>query len=473
MELKVHDQEIQLQKLWKSRKLFKFNQSLTTTAGKTVEVLYSGIENLDSGPDFKEAVIKLDGTILKGDIEVHLDAAGWYTHEHHQDPAYNNVILHIISKASTSERYIEREDGVKVHQVHVRINSDSSDPKATSKADSKEERNPFSIVQDCPLSQSDETQILATIQAAGECRLQEKVEQLKEDLIHASWDQLAYKKILEALGYSKNQIPFRKLSEVVTYEMVCSEMQWVSQEMALKKCAALLFGAAGLLPSQNTKTSEKLDAESLEYVAALQYLWDQVSHRLEIKPMRHHEWQFFRLRPQNFPTRRLAGMVQLLLRFYKEGFLGGFQKLFSGNMQNYKGLATELESNLLVKAEGFWTQHYRLDESFEERVERKYPTLIGKDRARDIIVNTVIPVIYLYSCETKDGLLKNSVRELLVRFPRLAENSITRGMREQLDKPKQVKSSFQQQGLIYLNKLYCKHLRCSDCLNLNRGNNLP
>jgi len=187
---------------------------------------------------------------------------------------------------------------------------------------------------------------------AGARRLQEKVEQLQEDLIHASWEQLIYKKIFEALGYSKNQIPFRKLSEVAPYEMICSEMQWVSEEMAVKKCAALLFGAAGLLPSQSKNSEIKLNAESLDYIAPLEYLWDQMSHRLEIKPMKSYEWQFFRLRPQNFPTRRLAGMVQLLLKFNKQGFLTGFEKIFSGNIQDYKRLASELESNLLIKAEG-------------------------------------------------------------------------------------------------------------------------
>jgi len=183
MELKIHDQEIQLQKFWKSPKLTKLSQPLKTTAGRTVEVLYSGTENLDSGPDFKDAIIKLDGTLLKGDIEVHLDASGWYAHQHHTDPAYNNVILHVISKESKDEEYIEREDGVKVHQVYVNIGSDSSELRTTSNIGSEAERRSFSIVQNCPLSRTDETKILATIHVAGERRLQEKVEQLQEDLI--------------------------------------------------------------------------------------------------------------------------------------------------------------------------------------------------------------------------------------------------------------------------------------------------
>jgi len=143
MELKIHDQEIRLQKLWKSRKLFKINQSLKTTAGKMVEVLYSGTENLDSGPDFKDAIIKLDGVLLKGDIEVHLDASGWYAHQHHHDPAYNNVILHVISKKSKNEKCIEREDGVEVHQVYVNMGNDSTGLQKTSKAGSEEKHDFF------------------------------------------------------------------------------------------------------------------------------------------------------------------------------------------------------------------------------------------------------------------------------------------------------------------------------------------
>jgi len=89
---------------------------------------------------------------------------------------------------------------------------------------------------------------------------------------------------------------------ILPFDQLLRNAQWVSEEMALKKCAALLFGAAGVLPSQSKISEIKLDAESLDYVAPLQYLWDQMSHRLEIKPMKHHEWQFFRLRPQKLPN---------------------------------------------------------------------------------------------------------------------------------------------------------------------------
>ena len=259
MELKVHDQEILLQKLWKSQKLS--SESLQALSGENIEVIYEGSENLDTGPDFKDAVIKVEGQILKGDIELHLDPSGWYAHGHHQDPRYNGVILHLVSKTHDANAFIEREDGVRVRQILV--NTDRAKAELWKAANSAPKTSDL-IVEDCPLSQREETKIARTIQAAGEQRLHDKADQLREDRAHSSWDQLIYRKVLEALGYSKNQVPFKKLAELLPYAIIRAEMQWVAEDVAQKKAAALLFGSAGLLPSQSKKDSEVLDNETLE-----------------------------------------------------------------------------------------------------------------------------------------------------------------------------------------------------------------
>ncbi len=469
MELKVHDQEIILQKLWKSRKIF--DQELFTTTGRKLEVIFEGTENLDTGPDLKDAIIKLDGKLIKGDVEVHLNESGWYSHGHHTDPRYNNVVLHLISEKPNGKNLIEREDGVQIHQLFINIDSLKTALWKNPKTNSPEIIESSHTNPDCPLSYKEQSKILATINEAGSRRLHNKVEQLRENSNSRSWDQILYQKLLEALGYSKNQVPFRKLGELIPYELVCGEMQWVSEEMALKKCAALLFGASGLLPSQDKTKRELFDAETLDYIAPLEYLWDQMSHRLEIKPMKSQAWQFFRLRPQNFPTRRLAGMVQIIFRFYRQGLLDGLLKIFHGNTKGYDKITNELESALIAKADGFWSSHYRFDESVPKDKQKKDIALIGKDRARDIVVNIVFPTLYLHSTESRDGMLKNSVKEIYARYPKLAENSVTRAMKVQLFKKqtqefKVVKSACQQQGLLYLNKLYCKTLQCSECLHL-------
>jgi hypothetical protein len=466
MELKIHDQEIVLQKLWKSRKLF--GEELRTISGERVEVIYAGKENLDSGPDFKDAILKIESKLLKGDIEVHLEPSGWYAHGHHEDPRYNGVVLHIISQAPRDGGLIEREDGVQVPQLLVEDDRAKSELWKTPKSNSARE---VIIVENCPLSRCDDPKIITTLNIAGDLRLLEKARRMQEALSQLSWDQLIYKRVMEALGYSKNVTPFGKLAELVPYEVLVGEMQWVPDELAHSRAAALLFGAAGLLPSQSS-SSEPLDSDAREFVAALESLWNQLSHRLEIKPMKSEAWQFFRLRPQNFPTRRIAGMARIVHRLHHEGFIAYLSKLFTKRPLECEKVVTELESILSVPAEGFWADHYRFSGAGKTTMPGKGLALVGRDRARDIVVNTVLPVLLFYGEETQNGALKNAVRELFLRYPRLSENAVTKAMRTQLFENKKglsrsLKFASQQQGMIHLQRNYCRPLRCSECLDLD------
>lgn len=471
MELKLHDHEILLQRLWKSRKLF--SQNLRTTAGQSVEVIFAGRENLDAGPDFKEAVLKLDGRLLKGDVEVHLEPRGWYEHGHHRDAAYNRVILHLITRTGHHDFEIEREDGVIVPQVCIDIETYK---KASWKQDEPPKTRPGTlVVENCPLSRQPESRIYATVDAAMLRRLEEKAQRLREAAASLSWDQLIYLHLMEALGYAKNQAPFRHLAKKVPFELICREMQWVPESHALQKCAALLFGAAGLLPRADKVIG---DGDALAYVSELRALWDRLAHRLEMKPMQPAAWQFFRLRPQNFPTRRIAGLVQLIYRFLHTGFLDGLLKIVSGVGRKDDLVFKELERALTVGAEGFWRERYLFEEEPRDPGGKQAQMLIGKSRAREMVVNVVLPVLYLYAEEAQDGVLHNQVKAVYQAAPRLSENAITRAMMVQLFGEKNavkagIRSAGQQQALIFLHKLYCRSLRCQECLALANSPDAP
>ncbi|RMF66203.1 MAG: DUF2851 family protein [Calditrichaeota bacterium] len=467
MELKVHDQELLLQQLWKSGQLFR--APLTTVTGQSVEVLYAGRENLDAGPDFKDAVLKIDGRLVRGDVEVHLDANGWYAHGHHTDPAYNRVVLHLVSDCLPESKFVEREDSVAVPQVKVDLSANRAGywPKQTERPGQEQDRVA------CPLSQTTVNKIHATIHRAAEQRFAQKAAQMHELLADLSWNGLLYVKIAEALGYAKNQVPFRRLVTLVPYEELIQEMQWVSEEMAERKAAALLFGAAGLLPSQATPAMKITDSETLDYVAPLEVLWQEIAHRRpELKPMKAHDWQFFRLRPQNFPTRRIAGLVGLLRRFYQQGFLESFGAILKARQRNARGVASEMETALVVQSDGFWRNRFTFDKALDTGIKAGAPALIGKQRARDIAVNIILPALYVFGDETGDGRLKNTVKELLGRYPRRAENGITRGMKKQLGatfpgvEKGMSRSALEQQGLIQLHKFYCVPGKCNECLTL-------
>lgn len=468
--LSVREREIILQGIWENK---KYNsQHLMTRSGKKLEVLYHGTNNPDGGPDFKDGIIKISGILLKGDIELHLVDSGWYSHKHHTDPKYNRVVLHVVAEHSTSEHFIEREDGVKVEQLCVPIPDDEISfwKKGNEKSVTKSE--PLRIVEDCPLSKCSHDKIWTTIEAAGFERFFNKVDQISEARLNLEWDQIFYERILEALGYSKNQKPFRKLAQIIPFELVRAEMQWVNDDAVELRCGALLFGAAGLLPPKEDTLI--VEGEIQEYVDNLKEMWNEITRRLNLKPMRQEDWQFFRLRPQNFPTRRIAGAIKLLTRFAREGFLEKFIKIINANARDWRKVQSELENFFCQKNFGIWKSHFTFVSSFSSLKQSNTDLLIGKNRSRDIVINIILPVLYSYALEAEDEKLKTIVFEAQKRYSSSENNSIIKSMKSQLfekdnkfEKTRRIKYAFEQQGLIQLNKLYCNNMECERCLQLH------
>ena len=60
--------------------------------------LIPGEYNRDSGPDFFNARISIAGTVWAGNVEIHTKSSHFDNHGHQNDPAFNNVILHIVSE---------------------------------------------------------------------------------------------------------------------------------------------------------------------------------------------------------------------------------------------------------------------------------------------------------------------------------------------------------------------------------------
>ena len=88
-----------IQFIWKHR-LYS-GKSLSTTCGQNLEVENPREQNFHAGPDFFNARIRLDKLVWAGNVEVHRRASDWYKHGHHLDPAYNNVILHVVGDYDT------------------------------------------------------------------------------------------------------------------------------------------------------------------------------------------------------------------------------------------------------------------------------------------------------------------------------------------------------------------------------------
>jgi hypothetical protein len=452
---------------------------LRTTDGQSVEIINPGEYNRDAGPDFRRVALRFGGKIFQGDVELHLDANDWYTHQHHLDPKYNDVILHLALRTPEAPAQILKENDLPVPHILLTLDEkilrlDQVNESAT-------------VLFDCPLSRTSPEKIHATVRHAGLLRLTAKAEAFAELVANSSWDQAVYRGLAEAMGYDKNQEPFRRLAELLPVELVFGELRASREAQPAVLLDALLFGTAGFFSSM--PAPEKIpDAEMAAFLAPRLKLWESLQHTLQIRPLRREAWQFFRLRPPNFPTRRLAGLAALLLKFYRDGLLEHLAGLFLASAKvsvkkRTKAIVAELLNYFTCPADDFWRAHYDFFSAAPAKREietapvapalNKYGDLIGHDRALDILVNIILPALWHYGRQAGDAHLQNLAQEVYSSFPRLQENQITRAMRQQLSRQFPLSrmiaaSALRQQGLIHLQKLYCRPLRCEECLGLVR-----
>ena len=110
--MKITEKLIQF--VWQHQLLNTSN--LKTYANNSVVILHQGVLNTKSGPDFAQAKILLGDTLFFGSIEIHINESEWYSHNHHKDPLYNTVILHVClfpGKVATLN------DGTRVPTVYI------------------------------------------------------------------------------------------------------------------------------------------------------------------------------------------------------------------------------------------------------------------------------------------------------------------------------------------------------------------
>ncbi|MDZ7316394.1 MAG: DUF2851 family protein [candidate division KSB1 bacterium] len=428
---------------------------LQSTEGHQIEIMEKGTRNRDAGPDFLDALVRINGKVVRGDVEVHAVAGDWYAHGHHRDPRYNKVVLHVVTMDCPPAFRAVKENGA----AAVTLNLDDYLEKSAEQLEQEEDEAPPQT-QECALSREPLTVIRAVLERAGDLRLQRKAARFRERPAAQSWDQVFYEFLMEALGYSKNRVPFRKLAVFMPIETLWAYTWSDPEDTALLKSQALLFGTAGLLPSQSGI------AASDDYVSEMEAWWRTLSHRGKFSSLRPEEWQFFRLRPANFPTRRVAAAASLACRFREQGFIAAFVKAFAESSAGTAQIIRELEAMMTMDADAFWSKRY----TFEEESGIVDLQLVGSERARDIVVNTVLPALLAYAEESDDGKLKNGVLQVFQSYPRLSSNDLIRIMQKQLFawecEKACVRGARHQQGMIQLRQEWCGPGDCRRCLSL-------
>lgn len=399
-------------------------KGLITTTGELVSISNPGILNTDAGPDFSQVKIKVDQISWVGSVEIHIQSSGWYEHKHHEDAAYENVVLHVVWEEN---KPVYRADGTRLPTLQLKDRVDKALVKSYTKLVNNVDHIPCQAI-----FPSVNTVIKqAMVDKAAMIRLEEKSKQVLKLLQsnQGDWEETTYQLLATGFGFKVNKDPFLQLSKSLPYKLIRKH------RASTEQTEALLFGQAGFL---TTKTKD-------EYLTRLYNEFSFLNRKYNLLQTQLHpsQWKFLRLRPANFPTIRLAQFAALL---------GSSDNIFSTLMttDNYP----DLQKLFLVQTSLYWKQHYR----FGKRVNGSVPEL-GVDSRDVILINTVVPLLIAYGQSRDDWSYVDRAIYFLQQTT-AEKNKIIRAW-QQLGYT--ASNAFETQGLIELHNNFCQRRACLNC----------
>ena len=422
-------------RLWQ----YQVAKSLIADNGERFQTIYPGRITHNRGCDFKDAVFTLNGQMISGDIEIHVKSSQWYSHGHHRDPKYNNIVLHVVcwhdNRSPTT-----LQNGKTVPTICLSPFLSHHSDELNQHLNLSEDFSPS-----CPeakrYSNSDSMDKLLT--ATGEERFMAKATLLRQVLEKEEARQVLFRGIARALGYAQNTEPCEELANKLSLNFL--EKGEPKTDLTRQ---ALILGTAGLLPSQRHRSVKDMETDKLEMI------WQSMS-RPEI--MNGADWCFFRVRPDNFPTRRLVSLSHILARYHQTGLLQGILHLV--RKAPPKTVPRWLETGLVIAGQGYWRNH-----SDFGIVKKRNSALLGREKASEIVINAILPFACVWGEISSDLKLKRKAAEIYRCYPRPGENELTRHMKQQLLLNSDSRlSACQHQGLIHIFKTYCRLRNCTAC----------
>ena len=344
-----------LARLWRAKE----GRSLRTVDGRRVKVLYTGRPAPGHGPDFQDAVVRMDGGRTSGNVELHRKPSDWRVHGHDADPAYDSVMLHVVAQA----------DGAGPDLPLAELNG----------AGPREALEAPLMAQ---LARASSSELRQALVRSGMARFRERVQAASRSVGESGAEQALHEAVFDALGYAENRAPFRWLARAVPAKTLRQLAEGASSDERNEALERILLDASGL---------------------------DETAH-----PGEHPGWKTTGVRPVNHPRRRIRGAAALAARVSDEGLIAACERAVAEGR-------TSLQRLFVVEGPG--------------------GALIGAGRAREIVVNAVLPLLAAGNPHAED---------VFVQYPSLPENSLTREARRLTGAQGMRLSACEQLGLVRL-----------------------
>lgn len=399
-----------------------FSSHLTTTSGESLLVLSQGLHNMDGGPDFLNAKVKIGDIEWAGNVEIHLHASDWLKHQHQTNLAYDNVILHVVFEADIP---ICRNSGDEIPTFEMKGHFDES---LYARFQEMVDSNRWIA---CEKQFSEVPRITAELWLERLLieRLEEKTEHIYQRLLQNQfdWEQSFFESIASSFGLKVNSLAFELLAKATP---LCILQKHANN---LFQIEALLFGQSGLLDGHFDDDYPK-------------QLWEEyrfLQTKYALTPIDKSVWNFLRMRPSSFPTHRIG---QLAMLVYQN------KSLFSSAIVsvNISGLFTLFQ----VDTSEYWHSHYLFDKPAKVNGHKLGATMVNL-----IVINSVIPFLFLYGKQYGNESYTKKALDLHDLLP-AEDNLIIRGFKSLNIN---TATAFRSQALLQLKKQYCDRKKCLDC----------
>lgn len=389
-----------LHQIWLTKR-FPSNQ-LYTVDGRPIVIHKTGWHNHESGPDFFNGCVELDGITWNGNIEIHIKSSDWYAHKHENDEAYNNVILHVV---------YSYDQPVFIHGEEI--------PTLELKPllDSKHWASYESLIKqtswipcESQIGSIDSFFVSMQIEQALVLRMARKSELIERrfQLLGRNLQQLQYEILAQAFGAKINAMPFVELTQRMPIKTIWREGKSAAH--------SLLMGAAGLLNQVEETEMKHFFSE-----------WKFYMLKYRFESMEKSSWKKKGLRPSGFPEIRIKQFSQIINQ-------------------------TSHDFSFFEKSIAELRQFFQLrDDSGKEILTKSFQNVL--------LMNAVVPLLFWYGDYKSDERYKDKAIDLLADLP--AEDNVIIQSWKNLDV--KVKSAFDSQGLLELKNEICNYKKCLTC----------
>jgi GTPase SAR1 family protein len=399
-------------------------QPLRTVEGVPIVIKDYGKHNHLAGPDFFNARIKIGDQLWARNVEMHLRSSDWYVHHHETDEKYNTVILHVVWEDDAN---IFRTDKSKVPTLQLKDYIPQSLLNSYGELFSRK-RDSF-INCGGAIKEFDDFKLQNWLERLYFERLESRsvlIAQLLKEYKH-DWEQVLFLLLMKSFGTKINGDAFFEIGKAIPYSIV----RKLNRDE--RRLESMLMGTAGFLEDESILDDQYLDLKKEYNYLTVKYGF---SGATLLKP------DFFKLRPQNFPTIRLSQVAAL---YAKQEHL--FSKLMGAETLD------EIYDLLTVTASSYWTTHFTFG-----KVSKKQQKKVSRSLVELIIVNAILPLKFCYyRSRGKEG---SDVITGLATALKPEQNSVISNF-ENLGVSR--KSGMDSQGLLQLYNSYCTKNKCLQC----------